>query len=114
MSNSVSRREALMSLFSVPSAIASLSVQKRTPASSKVGKPKFWFGDVIRYSWFNVEEGKTHWETGNVMGVVWHPDEEQWLYIINWTDSTCDRTSFNYPSFDECLTDGSKFELVKS
>ncbi len=114
-------RRKLLSVFGLagtPSAIAvtTTTVVKaesvRQIPSKFPGKPKFWFGDVIRYRWFSSDENKMHWETGEVMGVTWHPEEKEWLYTIQWLYSTANYTSFPYPTFDEYLTGGGDFELV--
>ncbi|MGL5064661.1 MAG: hypothetical protein ACRC62_32160 [Microcoleus sp.] len=75
-------------------------------------KPKFWFGDIVKYAWFNADGKRIEWETGQIMGVTWHPEEKRWLYSVNWTGSTNKNQGFSYPSFDDCLTDDGDFKLV--
>jgi hypothetical protein len=112
MANSeVTRRQLLMSLCAP--AIATVKPETAHPIPSKFpSKPEFWFGDTISYPWFSADENKIHWETGEVMGVIWHSEEEEWLYTIQWTGSTHSNTSFQYPNFDEYPTDGRDFKLV--
>ncbi|MEG4807937.1 hypothetical protein QUA82_09930 [Microcoleus sp. F8-D3] len=122
MANStVTRRQflSLCGLAGIPSAITGSIVQQpeliepaRKISVKFPGQPEFWFGDVIRYPWFSANENKIHWETGEVTGVAWHPKEKQWLYAVNWTTSTSDTNGFNYPIFDEHLTDSGDFQLV--
>ncbi|MCU0545889.1 MAG: hypothetical protein MUE44_27610 [Oscillatoriaceae cyanobacterium Prado104] len=75
-------------------------------------KPNFWFGDIVKYSWFSDDKKRIEWETGQIMGVTWHPEEKRWLYSVNWTESTNKNQGFTYPAFDDCLTDDSDFKLV--
>ena len=120
-STTITRRQflSMFSLAGIPSAIAAWIVQqpesiepaRQIPARFP-GRPEYWFGDVIRYPWYSADENRIHWETGEVTGVIWHPEEKQWLYTVNWTNSTSDKTGFTYPSFDEHFTDSGDFKLV--
>lgn len=113
----VSRRHFSMSLFSLcslPGAIAAARLgEPARPISAKFpSKPKFWFGDVVRSSYLSDDDGKTHWEEGEITGVVWNPDEKQWTYTVIWLLSSDVELSHFYPNFDCHLNDAEELELV--
>jgi hypothetical protein len=62
-------------------------------------KPKFSIGDGVRTSWD--AEGVSRSETGQVVGLCWHPTHKHWEYLVVW-GSAC---------FDEQLTDAKGLEL---
>lgn len=89
------RRELLQRL-------ASISLLHLVPRlQPKYGHPKFAIGDKVADHWideFEIEQV----EYGEVMGVCWHPREQVWGYLIDWTSGNM--PSFAYPCFDEHLT----------
>jgi hypothetical protein len=115
----VSRRHFLMSLFSLctlPGAIAAVKLgELARPIPAKFpGKPEFWFGDTVRSYWLSDDDGKTHWEQGEVTGVVWDPNEKRWTYAIIWVQDDSSELSNFYPCFDDRLTDSEGIEKVLS
>jgi len=111
------RRHFLMSLLSLctlPGAIAAVKLgELARPIPAKFpGKPEFWFGDTVRNYWLCDDDGKTHWDEGEVTGVVWSPDKKQWTYAINWLLSDDVELSHLYPCFDDRLNDSEELELV--
>jgi hypothetical protein len=79
----------------------------------KYPAPKFAIGDQI-FSPYEDEYGDEDEdgvpEFGEVMGICWHPRNEAWEYVINWTSGS----SFDwmYPVFDEFLICESTLRLV--
>jgi hypothetical protein len=90
------RRNFLQGLASV--VLPSLISQ---PASSAFGHslPKFNIGDGVRTSW--EADGVSRSETGQVVGICWHPTHKHWEYMVVWGSS----------QFDEGLTDAKGLEF---
>jgi len=90
------RRNFLQGLASV--VLPSLISQ---PASSAFGHslPKFNIGDGVRTSW--EADGVSRSETGQVVGICWHPTQKHWEYLVVWGSS----------QFDEGLTDAKGLEF---
>jgi hypothetical protein len=63
------------------------------------GKPEFSIGDGVRTSW--EADGMSRSETGQVVGICWHPTKRRWEYLIVWAGS----------KFDEYLTNSEGLEL---
>lgn len=62
-------------------------------------KPDFSIGDRVRTSW--EADGICRSETGQVVGICWHPTHKHWEYLVVWGSS----------SFDEGLTAADGLEL---
>jgi hypothetical protein len=62
-------------------------------------KPEFSIGDGVRTSW--EADGVFRSETGQVVGVCWHPTHKHWEYLVIWGSAY----------FDEQLTDSKGLEL---
>ena len=62
-------------------------------------KPEFSIGDRVRTSW--EADGVSRSETGQVVGLCWHPTHKHWEYLVVWGSAY----------FDEQLTDAKGLEL---
>jgi hypothetical protein len=62
-------------------------------------KPEFSIGDGVRTSW--EADGVSRSETGQVVGLCWHPTHKHWEYLVVWGSAY----------FDEQLTDAKGLEL---
>ena len=71
------------------------------PVLSVFGRcqPEFSIGDTVRTSW--EADGVSRSETGQVVGICWHPTHKHWRYLVVWGSS----------QFDEGLTDAKGLEL---
>ncbi|MEG5176269.1 hypothetical protein [Microcoleus sp. B3-D7] len=96
----------------VAAAAASLTLRTVT-IPSKYPAPSFAIGDIVADTW--VDEFETHQtEVGEVVGICWHPENEQWEYHINWVAGSM--PDEYYPCYDGHLTShtvGCKLKLVK-
>lgn len=114
--STVNRRQFLMSLCGIPSTIAAAKPQPIEPArqipSEFPGKPEYWFGDAIAYTWCCEDDNRVYEEYGEVMGVCWNPDEGKWMYAVKWTGTNffTERPDI-YPNFEERLADGKDLQL---
>ena len=97
------RRELLQRL-----ALAALLCLVPRP-QSKYGSPQFAIGDKIDDHWINEFEIEQI-EHGEVMGVCWHPREQVWAYLVEWTGGNV--PSFAYPCFDGYLVIGGDLRLA--
>lgn len=91
------RRRFLSSIF----AIGTFAAKTAKPDFfNNLGKPEFWFGDMVDFRWNDEESGEPHSETGKVVGVAWDFSEKEWEYRIMWLSSTI------YPAENYPLEDG--------
>ncbi|MEG4244448.1 hypothetical protein QUB36_20530 [Microcoleus sp. AT8-B1] len=105
----IPRRELLQK---IASAALLFFVPRSQPVNltpEKYPKSQFCIGDKVADYWTN-EFDKECVEYGEVLGFCWHPYEQTWAYLVNWTggqgpDST-------YPCFDERLVVGGDLRLV--
>ena len=67
--------------------------------SARRCKPEFSIGDGVRTSW--EADGVSRSETGQVVGLCWHPTHKHWEYLVVWGSAY----------FDEQLTDAKGLEL---
>lgn len=73
------------------------------------GLTPFAIGDKVADHWideFEIEQI----EYGEVMGVCWHPREQAWAYLVDWTHGTM--PPYAYPCFDGHLLIGGDLRLV--
>lgn len=89
-------------LFFAPHSQPALVLPEKYPA------PRFNIGDKILSFWPDDEDLPP--ELGEIVGICWHPKNEQWKYLINWTGG--DAADWMYPCFDEALVDESSLRLV--
>lgn len=75
----------------------------------KYGQSPFVIGDQVADHWIDEFE-REQIEYGEVMGVVWHPREQAWGYLVDWTHGTMPPSS--YPCFDGHLLIGGDLRLV--
>jgi hypothetical protein len=69
------------------------------PSAFGLCKPEFSIGDGVRTSW--EADGVSRSETGQVVGLCWHPTHKHWEYLVVWGSAY----------FDEQLTDAKGLEL---
>lgn len=98
-------------------AILPFLVRRSQPVFEIIQKyplPRFTIGNQIHSFWIDeygeVDESFPP-EVGEIMGICWHPKNEQWEYIINWTGG--DHANSMYPIFDEALIDECSLRLVR-
>ena len=75
----------------------------------KYGQPPFVIGDRVADHWID-EFGIEQIEYGDVMGVVWHPREQVWGYLVDWTSGNMPASC--YPCFDGHLVIRGDLRLV--
>ncbi|MEG4851698.1 hypothetical protein QUB10_12375 [Microcoleus sp. B5-D4] len=90
-------------LFFVPRSQSGFENPKKYPA------PKFCIGNKVADHWTD-ELNQDSIEYGEVLGICWHPYEQDWTYLISWTSGEMPDSS--YPCFDEHLTVGGDLRLV--
>ena len=79
----------------------------------KYSMPKFAIGDQVSSPYideYGDEDESSPSELGEVMGVCWHPENQQWEYIVNWTAGSS--SSWMYPVFDGFLLEEYRLRLV--
>lgn len=67
----------------------------------KYPAPPFQIGDTVADEWIDEFETQ-HCEIGEIVGICWHPINERWEYMINWTAGAS--ADWMYPCFDGHLT----------
>ena len=80
----------------------------------KYPKPKFVIGDQVTSPYideYGDEDESSPSEFGEVMGVCWHPENQQWEYIVNWTAGSS--SSWMYPVFDGFLLEECSLRIVR-
>ena len=97
------RRELLQRLVGVALPFLVLRTQP------KYGQSPFVIGDRVADHWID-EFDKECIEYGNVCGVCWHPDEQEWAYSVEWTSGGMPDSC--YPCFDGNLLVGGDLRLV--
>ena len=107
------RRELLQRLASaallclIPRSKPAFEIPQKYPV------PQFAIGNQILSFWIDeygdVDE-RFPPEFGEIMGICWHPTNENWEYVINWTAGDCADSA--YPIFDEVLIDECSLRLV--
>ncbi|MEG4798779.1 hypothetical protein QUA69_27335 [Microcoleus sp. LAD1_D1] len=65
----------------------------------KYPAPSFQIGDIIADEWLDEFDVKQR-DIGEIVGICWHPTNDRWEYLINWTAGTIPEL---YPCFDERL-----------
>jgi len=86
-------------LQGLASAILPFISQPQPVSSGFSPLPKFIIGDGVRTSW--EADGVSRSETGQVVGICWHPNDKHWEYMVVWDSS----------QFDEGLTDAKGLEF---
>ncbi|MEG4817919.1 hypothetical protein [Microcoleus sp. K5-D4] len=76
---------------------------------AELPRPKFLIGDKVSDHWLN-EFDKECVEFGKVVGVCWHPRQQEWAYLIDWTSG--EGPDFVYPCFDGHLVIGGDLRLA--
>ena len=92
------RRNFLQGLASF--VLSSLLRPQPVLTASESCKPDFSIGDKVQLSW-EAEPGVFQTENGEVVGICWHPVNQQWEYLIIWAGC----------NFDEYLTSSRDLEL---
>ena len=76
---------------------------------AKYPTPEFCIGDKVADYWID-EDGEESRELGEILGICWHPQENVWSYLINWTGGSSGDGC--YPCFDERLVVGGDVRLA--
>jgi len=105
----IPRRELLQKAVSAALLCLAPRPQSINPALAKYPKCQFVIGDKVADYWIN-EFNKECIEYGTVCGVCWHPNEQEWAYLIEWTGGGMPDSC--YPCFDQHLTIGGDLRLV--
>jgi len=64
-------------------------------------RPKFCIGNKVCTSWVDETTGEFRSEQGEILGLCWHPKEQQWEYLVLWRNKI----------FDEQLTSAINLEF---
>ena len=70
---------------------------------SNLPKPEFTIGDKVTNHWLDEFDVECI-EYGTICGIVWHPREQVWAYLIDWYKGQ--GPDFLYPCFDGHLVIG--------
>ena len=109
----LTRRELFVKSWAIAVAVAAAKrLPKFVQLPQKYPMPPFKIGDIVADAWideFEVEQV----ETGEVVGICWHPENQRWEYHINWLAGTM--PDKYYPCYDGHLTShtvGCELKLV--
>jgi len=105
------RRELLQKLASVALLFFVRRPQSVNPTPEKYPKSQFRIGDKVADYWTD-EFDKECIEYGEVFGICWHPREQTWAYLIDWTSGRGPDSL--YPCFDQQLVLGSYLRGVSN
>lgn len=73
-------------------------------------RPEFAIGSQVSDHWTD-EFGEDFVESGEVVGICWHPRKATWAYLIDWYKGGS--PDFCYPCFDGSLVIGGDLREVK-
>lgn len=103
------RRELLQKIASAALLFLVPRPQSVNQTPAKYPKSPLGIGDKVADYWTD-EFDKECIEYGKVCGVCWHPREQVWAYLIDWTSGGMPDSA--YPCFNEHLVIDGDLRLV--